>query len=247
MKKLLLGLILALSPFFVTASEISKPLEEKLQPLMADAEDIEVRLPEENPAAKQAAEALFQIYQSEEFQARIRQERQRLSEEFFDPKRMATEDKNAKVIEEGKSVTDDRVYLFVSSSVPFATLRNYAADIVKLNDPRFILVLRGFVGGAKRIGPTASFIAEVLKANPDCALNQKEECAMREIPFIVDPTLFRKIGIEKVPAVAFLPSNKQMPLIVYGDASLGYALEQFAQETGDVGLEQLADELNPIP
>lgn len=247
MKKLLISLILIFLSFFANASGEPESLERRLRPLMNDAKNIEVKLPEENVAARHAAEALFQLYQSEEFQTRIQQERQRLSEEFFGVKRRVTEGENEKISKHGRLTSEDNIYLFVSSSIPLATLRNYAADIVKLNDPRFILVLRGFVGGAKRIGPTASFIVEVLKADPNCTLSSKEKCAMREVPFIVDPTLFRKVGIEKVPAIAFLSGSKQIPFIIYGDASLGYALERIAQETGDVGLEQLADALNPIP
>ena len=247
MKKLLIGLILIFLPLLANAAGEPESLERRLRPLMNDAENIEVKLPEENVAARHAAEALFQLYQSEEFQARIQQERQRLSEEFFGVKRVVAEGGNEKNSKHGKLTGEDKIYLFISSSVPLATLRNYAADIVKLNDPRFILVLRGFVGGAKRIGPTASFIVEVLKEDPNCTLSSKEECAMREVPFIVDPTLFRKVGIEKVPAIAFLSGDKQTPFIVYGDASLGYVLERFARETRHAGLEQLADKLKPIP
>jgi len=250
MKRLLLGLMLTLAPVLSNAAGETESLEKSLRPLMDKAGTVEVTLPEGNPEAKMAAEALFQLYQSDDFQAKIQRERQRLAEEFFGAKREVPEKEKPRSIEGSSPTANDGIYLFVSSSVPLTTLRNYVADMARLNDPRFVMVLRGFVGGAKRIGPTASFIADVLKADPNCELGPSGECVLREIPFIVDPSLFRKAGIEKVPAIAFIPDSHQMagdPLIVYGDASLGYALGRMARESGRKELEALASKLKPIP
>lgn len=250
MKRLLLGLMLTLVPVLSSAAGETESLEKSLRPLMDQAGTVEVTLPEGNPEAKRAAEALFQLYQSDDFQARIQRERQRLAEEFFGAKWEVAEKGKPKSTEGSSLPADDQIYLFVSSSVPLTTLRNYVADMARLNDPRFVMVLRGFVGGAKRIGPTASFIANVLKTDPNCELGPSGECALREIPFIVDPTLFRQVGIEKVPAVVYSPGSNQVagePFIVYGDSSLGYALEQVARETGSKELRQLVSKLKPIP
>lgn len=259
----LLGLVLAFSPMFAGAADNAEPLEKSLRPLMDQAGQVQLTLPEENPEARKAADALFQLYQSEAFQERIRKERQRLAEEFFGAGGQEVPVGPPKPPEEGGSVAGERFYLFVSSSVPLATLRNYAADLARLNDPRFVMVLRGFIGGARRIGPTASFIADVLKADPDCNLDSTRECAMRGIPFIVDPLLFRSSGITHVPAVVFIPeieknapnSRERLssarttgePMIVYGDVSLGHALELMARETGNQELGQIAAKLKPIP
>lgn len=250
MKILLICLLLAFSPVLANAAGKEEPLEKSLRPLMDKAGEIGVILPEDNPEARHAAEALFRLYQSDTFQAKILKERNGLAEKFFGAKQKGTENDNPKDEGAGDPVTDDRIYLFVSSSVPLPTLRNYAMDMARLNDHRLVLAMRGFVGGANRIGPTASFIAEVLKADPDCELAANKECTMREILFIVDPTLFREAGIEKVPAIGFIPGDTQMigePLIIYGDTSLGYALERMARESGNRDLERLAAKLKPIP
>lgn len=259
---LLLGLLLVLSPMRAGAAETSETLEKSLRPLMNRAGQVHVTLPEVNPEARQAADALFRLYHSDAFQERIRQERQRLAEEFFGEDPKCAPEKPQSTPDDGSPVSNDRFYLFVSSSMPLETLRNYAADLSRLNDPRFTIVLRGFVGGAKRIGPTASFVADVLKTNPDCELGPTKECTMREIPFIVDPQLFRKTGITQVPAMVCIPGNRNglgtgkgssdarmigEPLIVYGDASLGHALELMARATGNQGLAHLAARLKPIP
>ena len=250
MKKLLVCLLLVLSPMLANAAGKEEPLEKSLRPLMNEAENIEVTLPEDNPEARHAAEALFRLYQSDAFQAKILKERDRLTEEFFGKKPKEVKGNSSESVGDQAPVTDDRIYLFVSSSVPLPTIRNYAMDMARLNDPRFVLVMRGFVGGAKRIGPTASFIADVLKVDPNCELNANRECAMQDVPFIVDPTLFRKSGIEKVPAIGFIPGGTQIvaePLIVYGDTSLGYALEQMSRESGNSELGTIAAKLKPIP
>jgi type-F conjugative transfer system pilin assembly protein TrbC len=250
MKRLLLGLMLTLAPVISNAAGETESLEKSLRPLMEQAETVEVAIPEIDPEAQKAADDLFRIYQSESFQKRLQHERQRLAEEFFGAKGMAAGNpKGENPGDAGSPATGDRIYLFVSSSVPLPTLRNYVADMARLSDSRFVMVLRGFVGGAKRIGPTSSFIADVLKADPLCELGPDGECAMREIPFIVDPTLFMQAGIEKVPAIVFAPDGNVngRSLIVYGDASLGYGLELLARETRNKDLRQLAETLKPIP
>lgn len=249
MMRLILGLMLILAPVISNAAGETESLEKSLRPLMEQAETVEVALPEIDPEAQKAAEDLFRLYQSEGFQKRLQHERKRLADEFFGAKGLAAENPKGEKTEAADSPASDRIYLFVSSSVPLTTLRNYVADMARLNDTRFVMVLRGFVGGAKRIGPTSSFIADVLKADPHCELGPGGECAMRELPFIVDPTLFRQAGIEKVPAITFAPDGNvnDRSLIVYGDASLGYGLELLARETGNKDLRRLAEKLKPIP
>jgi type-F conjugative transfer system pilin assembly protein TrbC len=261
--RLLPVLVLALSLQLEAADVNAQPLEKSVRSLMDHAGQVQVKPPEENPEAKQTAEALSRLFRSDAFQEKIRKERQRLAEEFFGAKRENAPGRLPKSPEEGALDSGERFYLFVSSSMPLETLRNYAADLARLNDPRFTMVLRGFIGGARRIAPTASFIADVLKANPDCDLGPTRECAMRDIPFIMDPLLFRRSGIAQVPAVVYIPgiepdasgsgedpSSARMtaePLIVYGDTSLGYALELMSRETGNQRLGQLAAKLKPIP
>jgi hypothetical protein len=97
------------------------------------------------------------------------------------------------------------------------------------------MVLRGFVGGARKIGPTAAFIADVLKADADCDPG-RELCAMVDVSFIVDPLLFRRAGIGQVPALGWLRGEKEESLVVCGDAQIGYLLEYLERESGELEL-----------
>ena len=57
---------------------------------------------------------------------------------------------------------DERIYIFMSSSVPLVTWNNYAKDIDKVRDPNIIMVMRGCIGGCKYIRPTLKFIQNII-------------------------------------------------------------------------------------
>ena len=77
----------------------------------------------------------------------------------------------------GKLGSDERIYLFISSSMPLQTVRNYAASVARLGDPGIVLVMRGFIEGMTKIQPTIRFIGTVLQRDPSC--NPPEgECEM---------------------------------------------------------------------
>jgi len=240
-----------LSTPLAMAAQGAVPLEQSLAPLMDRAGQIEIPLPRTDPEAEAAAEDLYQLYTSEPFQTQLDRERRRLAEEYFGVK------KNEGHIKEPSERKDTshlgRIYLLVSSSMPLTTLRNYALDLERLHDPRLVMALRGFVGGAGKIGPTAAFIAQVLQVDPDCKPGVNRECALRDFSIQVDPLVFRQFGITQVPAVVYEPESGNYhdrtlePLIVYGDAGLGYALELLARETGNRELERLAARFEPIP
>lgn len=95
-----------------------------------------------------------------------------------------------------RRATSERLYLFISSSMPLEVLRRYAQQAEGL--PGAMLVLRGFVNGASRIRPTVDFMANVLTRDPGC---RGARCRRYRTQVIVDPNLFRRYHIERVPAV----------------------------------------------
>ena len=133
---------------------------------------------------------------------------------------------------------DERIYIFVSSSVPKDTLRNYARDIDRLGQPRMSIVMRGFVGGMTKVRPTLEFLRGVLFKDENC---DSDKCEAYRAPVLVDPLLFRRYGIEAVPAIVYARGVKGVDstvsegvkeevetkehYILYGDAVLDGALE----------------------
>lgn len=131
--------------------------------------------------------------------------------------------------------------LFVSSSMPLATLRNYAGQLERT---RGVLAFLGMPGGLTKVGPMAKLSAQILRLDPGC---EGPACAMRDVQLIVDPILFRQHGVVRVPALGLLPGDPTKPYcereedgsasaranhLVYGDAALSGMLETYARLGG---------------
>jgi type-F conjugative transfer system pilin assembly protein TrbC len=200
------------------------------------------------------AEKMNGYYRSPEFQGRLKRESERIQGELFgDAAAKFYPDKETPAAG-GKLGSDERVYVFISSALPLPTVRNYAASVTRLGDPNVFLVMRGFVGGMTKIQPTISFIASVLQREPSCNPSEAE-CEMLTASLAVDPLLFRRYGIDRVPAVVYARGVKAEDAAlsegdvrntgvakshtVYGDASLEYLLEQLRRETASRTLTDL--------
>lgn len=209
-------------------------------------------------AMQKKAEEVNAFYTSDEFQAKLQQQTDRILGGSMGVK---ASDYYPDLYEKTKSVhlgQDERVYVFVSSSMPRSVLRTYAEDIAKLGDQRVQMVMRGFVGGVSKMVPTTNFVAEVLKKDTSCALKVDVQCEMMPVSFLIDPLLFERYSISEVPAFVYVRGlNMNNPggsegfdsniaaggkfLKMAGDASLGYVLAGFAREAEvTAGLESAA-------
>jgi type-F conjugative transfer system pilin assembly protein TrbC len=128
--------------------------------------------------------------------------------------------------------------LFVSSSMPISTLRNYA---VQLERAKGVLAFRGMPGGLAKVGPMAKLSAKILRVDPGC---EGPACVMRDVQLIVDPLLFRQHGVPRVPALAMVPGDPTQPYcereedspqsshVIYGDTALSGMLDEYARLGG---------------
>lgn len=214
------------------------------------------------------AEALktVAVYQSPEYQAKIAAETERIKGEMFHeqlkdlPTSRGGLKKDAEKLDPiadapARLRNDERIYIFVSSSMPLETVRNYAASAGRYNDPqKIVLVMRGFIGGMQQIGPTTNYHTDVLKVRSTCNPASGEQCHLVNSKIMVDPILFRRYGINQVPATVYARGvNVNIPeqsegnddvavgdfWTVYGDASLEYNLEQIRREAGSESLKRL--------
>jgi type-F conjugative transfer system pilin assembly protein TrbC len=211
-----------------------------------------------NPAEhdmKQVAEQLDAYYRSPEFQGRLKSETERITGELFGKASARFYPDSKTPAARGKLGSDERVYVFISSAIPLQTVRNYAASVARLSDPNITLVMRGFVEGMTKIQPTIRFIASVLQRDASCNPTDGE-CEMLKASLAVDPLLFRRYGIDRVPAVVYVRGVKAEDAAlsegdarntsisenhtVYGDASLEYLIEQIWRETGVRTLKDLS-------
>ena len=200
------------------------------------------------------AEKMNVYYRSPEFQGKLKSETERIKGELFGNAsvRFYPDSKTPAAI--GKLRSDERIYVFISSAMPLQTVRNYAASVASLGDLNVTLVMRGFVEGMTKIQPTIRFIGSVLQRDQSCR-PQEGECEMLPVSLAVDPLLFRRYGIDRVPAVVYARGVKAEDTAlsegdskntsitenhtVYGDASLEYLLEQIQRETGSRTLADL--------
>jgi type-F conjugative transfer system pilin assembly protein TrbC len=201
-----------------------------------------------------AAAKLDSYYRSEEFQRRLRTESGRLKSQIFGESfaRFYPDNKDKQGM--GKLAESERVYVFVSSSMPMQTVRNYVASVARLGEPRIVMVMRGFVDGMSRIQPTVRFVVDALKKDPSCS-PAEGECEMLPANLVVDPLLYRRYAIDRVPSVVFARGVKtENPGLsegdtknaevtdnytIYGDASLEYILQMIGRESGASSLKDL--------
>ncbi len=205
--------------------------------------------------ALRKAEDLSRYLQSLEFQKRIESESARIHGEIYGSRTGSQyADTSRRSEEEERLSAHERIYLFISSSVPTHTLRRYMDVISGLKEPNIRVVMRGFVGGASYVKPTVGFFKEIRFIDPGCDPGQ-ERCRTHGAEVIIDPLLFRRYRIEKAPAFVYVPSvalaDTQMSegaannngisghYVVYGDVSLGYAVRLFLRERKSPGLERL--------
>lgn len=216
------------------------------------------------PQNKFAAQGLAQAqaasdrFNSPEHQAKIAKEQERLSKEVF---ANITKDyypdskKKDSAKTPGKQLADtERIYVFFSKSVPEQTLKNYITMIAKTNDPNIVMVMRGFVGGMKKVMPTANYIRTLLQKNPSCdSVNTK--CEMYPVNVEIDPLLFQRYHVETVPMVVFASgvtaktsekdksegdsrkTGVESSFEISGDAPLDYMLERINTEAKRPTLE----------
>jgi type-F conjugative transfer system pilin assembly protein TrbC len=212
----------------------------------------------ENPHKGQAlkdAQDLDRFFQSAEFQEKLASMKEQLYREIKGEEAQVNPQETAKAQKKTRGLSSgERLYLFVSSSVPAETLRNYVRAVADFRDPNIRMVLRGFVGGASRVAPTISFLQKVLLVDLGCD-PRKERCKTYNAPVIIDPLLFRRYRIGRVPAFVYVPSvsvkdgemsegiegNTQAsePFVLYGDISLDAAVRVFVRDKKRPGLERL--------
>lgn len=211
----------------------------------------EIRIDEiNNPAAQKAAEKAAQYFHSEECQTRIKSESQRLKKEVLQ--------EYVRKQETPKSLSEtERIFIFVSSSMPISTLRTYAAEIENIGDRNIVMVLRGFVGGMEKSAPTMAFCKQVLMFDPDCKAN---DCEAFRAQIQIDPNLFRQFGINEVPAMVYaqnvhlvdpeqsagIPENTKGRITgykLYGAVPIEYALDKFYQESKSSNLKGMLSQI----
>jgi len=118
-----------------------------------------------------------------------------------------------------KTVANGTVYIAMSSSVPREVWQRYIcyAENRRL---KTVFVLRGFIGGIRSgIKPTLKYVKSLIEGWSCPGKTQK----IHKVEIDIDPWIFRKYGINRVPAVIYKGK------VSYGDWSLDWHLEKLRE------------------
>ena len=191
-----------------------------------------------------AARQMANTFHSLEFQDRLRCEQERLEKEVFEqyisPWKKTGQQTVAKQRGlQGSLEVGEKVYLFLSSSVPDETVHAYVGAVEKVAEPHLFLVMRGVVGGLES-KESVQYFSRILKKDPSCR-DTKQRCPRYEISIKIASNLFTRYGIDRVPAVVY--SDGKSSFLIQGDVALDYLLERINREAGS---ESLADLIKKI-
>ena len=134
-----------------------------------------------------------------------------------------------------------RLFLVISSSIPFKTLRRYVFQIVDNNLP-VEMILRGLLPGSdkgKYFMPTIKYIAKLIR--------YKGRSGYYDIHVDIDPLIPVKYNINKVPALIYDVNYNQQTFttigdkayVVYGNVDLEYGLKQIEKKTKSKYIERV--------
>jgi type-F conjugative transfer system pilin assembly protein TrbC len=202
---------------------------------------------------KKQAEKSKECFKSKEYQAKLEAYRNQIlnSKQFSNAMSQHTAKNYSKI----KSCTGllnehERLYIFISSSMPSATIRRYVQDVNKLQDPNIHIILRGFIGGVKYLKPTVEFFVRCAKKDPLC---EGPQCKLYNAGFNVNPLPFRKYHIDKVPAFVYVPYEQEITpesitesneyYKVSGDAKLEYILNLIYEKSKSNSVKSLTEKL----
>lgn len=185
--------------------------------------------PDENLSLKTKAADITSFSQSQEF----KNKQNELKRQVFSAAGVNAPDDT----ESGPKLAGNQVVMFVSSSMPVQTLRNYARDLAKVGG---VMVMRGTIGGISKMTETVSFTRQILVQHPEC---EGAKCKMWGTEMLIDPLLFRIYNINKVPALIYQPDMhiqsycdgleniNKASAVIYGDASVRKMLESIALQS----------------
>lgn len=206
-------------------------------------------------AGTEQAQDVIAMFKSEAVQERIRQNTEELKSWIFKDQTNRFSAKDEGSNNKAKRLPlkpNERIYVFVSSSVPVTTLRAYGAAIDKIHDPNVQMVVKGFINGYRDRPAMLKFVFGIESINQDCDY-RKMKCPKYQANFNIDPLLFAKYGVTSVPTIVYATDvsvvDHEMSegkddnaktgkfYSVRGDASLEYILELIRKETKSPSIE----------
>ncbi|MDD3815685.1 MAG: TrbC family F-type conjugative pilus assembly protein [Desulfocapsaceae bacterium] len=185
-------------------------------------------------AGIKAAEKTNADFRKPEFQQKIADEFNRQVDLFIPESR-----RNKKKEQEAKGILADseKIYLFLSSSIPEASFQGYMAYIEGV--PEIVPVMKGMVGGLGKENKKerVKWWSKVLKKDTTCEKTQEKPCDLIKPAISIKPALFNHYSITEVPALVYDRGDEIFQ--IQGDVGIMTILEKVNQEAKSPGLTGL--------
>lgn len=136
-------------------------------------------------------------------------------------------DKTVEQLDQNQNTTDEKVYIFISSSLNKSLIQNYFKRLENVNT-EVTFILRGLVGGAKKVMPTMLWIKDILT---------KKDGTSYAFDIWIDPEKTLKHKIDRVPAILY--TNDGEDFIAYGGVDVGFAIKKISLDTNAIFLKNL--------
>ena len=228
-----LTIVLLISAIPAAADELEKRVQRTMEQARKNAARIVIPINKHQDEAMKAALESAGVFSSPEYQEKLRYEQKQLKEEVFTESNQGYE---ADELLPGKLAQDEKLYLFLSSSIPEDTIHNYLEAVEKANDPNIILLMKGYVPGER-----TRYLIRITKKDPNCVDRLQREkplvCERFESSIKIKPSLFDRFEINRVPALCYEKDKETWKIT--GDAALVFLLERINREAKSPGLKAL--------
>ncbi len=179
-----------------------------------------------------AAQQTTAAFNSPAFQKRVEAAQQRLAKGAFKAYAQPWQNEQESLGQEPATIFSEkeRIYLFLSSSIPVETIHAYLATIASSGASHVTPVMFGLVMGLSEIKASTGFFSRILQEDLACqdVVQPQHLCRRRQMAIKVNPALFIKYGITKVPAVVYESGSDAF--VIEGDAGLTSLLERINRE-----------------
>lgn len=202
-----------------------------LEKVKKDTDRMSLPTNSHNAAGMKAAQDAFARYQAEPWQQRIEAKKQQLSQRHLGPGDEILPDKQRPTLS-----PQEKLYLFLSSSVPITTINTYLATIAG-SGSEIVPVMFGFVGGLSQAKAQGKFFGAILQKDTGCRDQPQQRCPRLALTIKIEPLLFKRYGITRVPALVYDRGGDV--IIVEGDAGLTGLLTRIGEEVKSPGLAGL--------
>jgi len=236
MRWLLLCFMACFALYPAQAADDTSPSREQIWALLEkvkkDTDRMSLPTNSHNTAGMKAAQDAFARYQAEPWQQRIEAKKQQLSQRHLGPgEEILPTDKQRPTLS-----PQEKLYLFLSSSVPITTINTYLATIAG-SGSEIVPVMFGFIGGLSQAKTQGKFFAAILQKDASCRDQPQQRCPRLTLTIKIEPLLFKRYGITRVPALVYDRGGDVV--IVEGDAGLTGLLARIGKEVKSPGLAGL--------